>query len=119
MKTRLLLLLTLSVVILSPARAGEPLGVNAVVEKSAEFSGKEITVTGLVDRVSAARRMIILIDASEATCTDACERKTIVVQLPETLDMPAKGSFLTATGPLTPGSNPPQITATSVVPAKR
>lgn len=118
MKTRLLPL-ALSALFLSLAHAGESLGVNAVVEKIAEFPGREITVTGLVDRVSAARRMVILIDASEATCTEACDRKTVVVQLPDAAEMPAKGSFLTATGTLTPGSNPPQLAATTVTVEKR
>jgi hypothetical protein len=118
MKIRMLLL-TIPVFFLPLAHAGETVGVNAVVEKSAEFSDREILLTGLVDRVSAARRMVILIDTSEATCTEACDRKTVIVQLPEVAEIPAKGSFVTATGTLTPGSNPLKLTATGIVVEKR
>jgi hypothetical protein len=118
MKIRMLLL-TIPVFFLPLAHAGETVGVNAVVEKSAEFSDREILLTGLVDRVSAARRMVILIDTSEATCTEACDRKTVIVQLPEVAEIPAKGSFVTAIGTLTPGSNPLKLTATSMVVEKR
>lgn len=118
MKIRMLLL-TIPVFFLPLAHAGETVGVNAVVEKSAEFSDREILLTGLVDRVSAARRMVILIDTSEATCTEACDRKTVIVQLPQAAEIPAKGSFVTATGILTPGSNPLKLTATGIVVEKQ
>lgn len=109
-----LLLFAISSLVLSPARAGETLGVNVTVEKRAEFDGREIAVNGLVDRVSAARRMVVLIDASEATCQEACDRKMLVVQVPEAAAMPVKGSFLKATGTLAPGTNPPQLVATQL-----
>lgn len=111
------LLFAVSTLLIPLVHAGEPLGVNALHEKLSESAGTEITVTGLVDRVSAARRMVVLIDTSEASCKDACERKLLVVTLPESAEMPAKGSFLTATGKLSPEADPPQLVATSLVPS--
>lgn len=117
MKTRLLLT-ALTLFLMPPAKAEPPIGVNTLHEKSADLAGKELAVTGLVDRVSAARGMVVLIDSSEATCTKACERKTLVVLLPKGVELPAKGSFLTANGRLVPDTNPPQLAAASVAPAK-
>jgi hypothetical protein len=116
MKTRPLLF-AVAALMIPLLHAGEPLGVNALHQKLPETAGTEITVTGLVDRISAARRMVVLIDTSEASCKDACERKLLVVTLPESAEMPAKGSFLTATGKLTPDADPPQLLATNLVQA--
>lgn len=117
MKSRLLLT-ALSLFLLLPANAETPIGVNGLYEQSSALSEKELAVTGLVDRVSAARGMVILIDSSEATCTKVCERKTVVVLLPKGVEMPAKGTFLTANGRLVPGTNPPQLDAARVAIAK-
>lgn len=118
MKTRLLLFV-MSAMILVSVRAGEPLGVNAFFENRAEFAGKEVTLTGLVDRVSAARRMVVLIDTTEADCTDACDRKTVVVQVPDAVEIPAKGSFITASGTVVPDADPPQLAGTTITAGAR
>lgn len=117
MKTRLLLT-ALTLILVLPANAETPIGVNALHEQSSALSEKELAVTGLVDRVSAARGMVVLIDSSEATCTKVCERKSVVVLLPKGVEIPVKGTFLTANGRLVPGTNPPQLNAASVNPAK-
>ena len=117
MKTRLLLT-ALTLILVLPANAETPIGVNALHEQSSALSEKELAVTGLVDRVSAARGMVVLIDSSEATCTKVCERKSVVVLLPKGVEIPVKGTFLTANGRLVPGTNPPQLNAASVTPAK-
>lgn len=117
MKSRLLLT-ALSLFLVLPAKAETPIGVNGLYELSPALPEKELAVTGLVDRVSAARGMVILIDSSEATCTKVCERKTVVVLLPKGVELPAKGTFLTANGRLVPGTNPPQLDAASVALAK-
>lgn len=117
MKTRLLLT-ALTLILVLPANAETPIGVDALHEQSSALSEKELAVTGLVDRVSAARGMVVLIDSSEATCTKVCERKSVVVLLPKGVEMPIKGTFLTANGRLVPGTNPPQLNAASVAPSK-
>ena len=117
MKTRLLLT-ALTLILVLPANAETPIGVDAIHEQSSALSEKKLAVTGLVDRVSAARGMVVLIDSSEATCTKVCERKSVVVLLPKGVEMPVKGTFLTANGRLVPGTNPPQLNAASVTPAK-
>lgn len=115
----LLLLFIMSVLLLSTVRAGETLGVNAFFENRAEFAGKEVTLTGLVDRVSVARRMVILIDTTEADCTDACDRKTVVVPVPDAVEIPAKGSFITASGTVVPDADPPQLAETTITAGAR
>ncbi len=116
MKTRILLA-SLALILAPLAKAEAPIGVNALHGKLPELPGQELTVTGLVDRVSAARGMVVLIDSSEASCKEACERKTLVVRLPEGAGAPAKGTFLTVNGHLVPGTNPPRLNAASVAPA--
>lgn len=117
MKPRILLA-SLTLILAPLAKADPPIGVNALHEKIPELPGKDLAVTGLVDKVSAARGMVVLIDSSEATCKDACERKTLVVLLPEGAEAPDKGTFLTATGLLVPDTNPPQLQAARVAPAR-
>ena len=117
MKTRLLLT-ALTLILVHPANAETLIGVDALHEQSSALSEKELAVTGLVDRVSAARGMVVLIDSSEATCTKVCERKSVVVLLPKGVEIPVKGTFLTANGRLVPGTNPPQLNAASVTSAK-
>jgi hypothetical protein len=117
MKTRLLLT-ALTLILVHPANAETLIGVDALHEQSSALSEKELAVTGLVDRVSTARGMVVLIDSSEATCTKVCERKSVVVLLPKGVEMPVKGTFLTANGRLLPGTNPPQLNAASVTSAK-
>jgi hypothetical protein len=94
--------------------AADPVGINKLMEKPAEFAGSEITVAGHVDRVSAERRMVVLIDSSEAGCSDGCSRKTLVVQLPEKLEVPAKGSNVRVVGKLSAGTAP-KMSATALV----
>lgn len=106
--------LTAAALLLAVLHAEEPVGVNALHEKQADYAGKAITVTGLVDRVSSSRRMVMLIDTIEATCTDACDRKNLVVQVPTSIELPAKGSIVTAVGTLGMESNPPQLAAATI-----
>lgn len=110
----IILQLTAAILLIPWAQAGEPIGVNAANDRQAELAGKTVTISGLVDRVSTARRMVILIDTSEADCADACERKNLVVQLPDAVEIPAKGAFVTAMGTLGSESDPPRLTATSI-----
>lgn len=56
-------------------------GVDSLAAKPADYSGKTVAVSGIVERISEAKKMFTLIDASEAGCADACERAMIVVQL--------------------------------------
>jgi hypothetical protein len=79
-----------AIIIIAPqpnarAAANTPLiTVDALASKTKAFAGKTIVLHGVVDRVSKERRMITLIDPSEANCTDACQRNTVIVPLPAT-----------------------------------
>lgn len=109
-----LLAMAIFATVLPCAAAAEPIGVNTASEKITELNGREITLIGLVDRVSAARRMVVLIDTSEATCKDSCQRKTIMVQLPADAELPAKGATILVTGMLLPDPDAPELTAVRV-----
>lgn len=56
-------------------------GVDSLAAKPSDFSGKIVAVSGIVERVSAAKKMFILVDPSEAGCVDGCFRAMIVAQL--------------------------------------
>lgn len=111
---QIILQLTATALFIPWAHAGDPIGVSAANDQQAELAGKTVTITGLVNRVSMARRMMILIDTSEADCADACEGKNLVVQLPDFIEVPAKGAFVTAVGTFGSESNPPKLKATSI-----
>lgn len=56
-------------------------GVDSLAAKPGEYTGKIVAVLGVVERVSEAKKMFTLVDASEAGCADACKRAMIVAQL--------------------------------------
>jgi hypothetical protein len=113
MKT-IALVVTLLVTSFAASHAADPIGINKLMEKPTEFAGSDITVAGHVDRVSAERRMVVLIDLSEAGCSDGCNRKTLVVQLAENLEVPGKGSNVQVVGRLS-AEPTPKLSATSLV----
>jgi hypothetical protein len=93
--------------------AADPVGIDILMQNPASFAGREILVEGHVDRVSAARRMVVLIDTTEADCQDACGRKSLVVQIPETLPIPEKGTNIQVTGSLSEDQSP-SLLATAI-----
>ena len=56
-------------------------GVDSLAAKPSDYTGKIVAVLGVVERVSEAKKMFTLVDASEAGCADACQRAMIVAQL--------------------------------------
>jgi len=85
--------------IFQPSSYAEPLrGVDELLADPAASDGKSLVLAGWVDRVSVQRRMVILIDVSEADCQDACNRKTLAALFPETVQLPEKGTRLTLRG---------------------
>lgn len=56
-------------------------GVDSLVARPSDYTGKIVAVLGVVERVSEAKKMFTLVDASEAGCADACQRAMIVAQL--------------------------------------
>lgn len=95
-----LLLPTAVAALLATAQAAEPLAVDAVFDQAETLAGQEITVRGAVERVSAARHMVMLVDKAELTCTTGCEPRRLPLQLQETAELPAKGDLIQATGTL-------------------
>jgi hypothetical protein len=93
--------------------AADPVGIDTLMQNPVSFVGREILVEGHVERVSAARRMVVLIDTAEADCKDACGRKSLVVQIPETLSIPEKGTNIRVTGSLSEEQSP-SLLATAI-----
>ncbi len=93
--------------------AADPVGIDTLMQNPVSFVGREILVEGHVERVSAARRMVVLIDTAEADCQDACGRKSLVVQIPETLSIPEKGTNIRVTGSLSEEQSP-SLLATAI-----
>jgi len=56
-------------------------GVDSLAAKPGDYTGKIVAVLGVVERVSEAKKMFTLVDASEAGCADGCQRAMIVSQL--------------------------------------
>jgi hypothetical protein len=56
-------------------------GVDSLAARPSDFTGKTVAVSGIVERVSEAKRMFTLVDPSEAGCVDGCFRAMIVAQL--------------------------------------
>jgi hypothetical protein len=112
MKTKTLLV-ALFASTASILQATDPVGINALMQNPAPFAGGEILVEGHVDRVSAERRMVVLIDTAEAGCTDGCNRKTLMVQIPEGIAVPEKGVNIQVAGSLS-AAEPPRLSATAI-----
>jgi hypothetical protein len=55
--------------------------VDSLAAKPGNYAGKIIAVSGVVERVSEAKKMFTLVDSSEAACTDGCQRSMVVAQL--------------------------------------
>jgi hypothetical protein len=105
MKTRHILLALLTTAA-SFLQAADPLGIDSLMQNPAVHAGKDILVEGHVERVSAARRMVVLIDTTEADCKDACGRKTLLVQIPDPLPLPEKGTTIRVAGTLANDQSP-------------
>ena len=56
-------------------------GVDSLAANPSGYTSKIVAVSGVVERVSDAKKMFTLVDASEAGCADGCQRATIVAQL--------------------------------------
>ena len=56
-------------------------GVDSLAANPSDYTGKIVAVSGVVERVSDAKKMFTLVDASEAGCADGCQRAMIVAQL--------------------------------------
>ena len=56
-------------------------GVDSLAATANDYAGKIVAVSGVVERVSEAKKMFTLVDASEAGCADGCQRAMIVGQL--------------------------------------
>ena len=126
-KSQVLLLVTLLAVALVPATFAtapravtDVVGVNTVAAKPGDYQGNDIQLTGIVHRVSAARRMVVLIDTSEADCTDACTPATVLVKLGESpAELPKAKDRILVVGKISGEGSPVNITAAEWVTGER
>ncbi|MDX2081286.1 MAG: hypothetical protein SFU53_10920 [Terrimicrobiaceae bacterium] len=95
-------------------------GVDSLAAKSADYSGKTVAVSGIVERVSEAKKMFTLIDTSEAGCADACERAMIVAQLGQgvTAALPKTTEPVIAIGKVDTSAPAVLVTVTELVAGK-
>ena len=91
----------------------------ATAAKPGDYSGKIVAVSGIVERVSEAKRMFTLIDASEAACADGCQRSMVVAQLGQGLTaLPKAAEPVVAIGKVDTSAPAVRVTVTELVSGK-
>ena len=94
-------------------------GVDSLAAKPSDYTGKIVAVLGVVERVSEAKKMFTLVDASEAGCADACQRAMIVAQLGQGLTtLPKTTEPVIAIGKVDASSPAVLVTVTELVSSK-
>lgn len=120
-KSKILLLALLFAAIALPLWADESpavLGVDTLAAKPADYAGKPLHLTGIVHRVSTERRMIVLIDLSEANCTDSCTPASVLVHLAKDGNLPSAKETILVVGKLEKTSPPITLKADEWVTGK-
>jgi hypothetical protein len=94
-------------------------GVNSLVNRPKDYTGKIVAVSGVVERVSEAKKMFTLVDPSEAGCADACERAMVVAQLGQGVTtLPKAMEPVIAIGKVETSSPAMLVTVTELVSSK-
>jgi hypothetical protein len=94
-------------------------GVDSLTAKSSDYAGKIVAVSGIVERVSEAKRMFTLIDASEAACADGCQRSMVVAQLGQSVTaLPKAAEPVVAIGKVDTSATAVRVTVSEVVSGK-
>jgi hypothetical protein len=94
-------------------------GVDSLAAKSSDYTGKIVAVSGVVERVSQAKKMFTLVDASEADCADGCQRAMIVAQLDQGVTtLPKVMEPVIAIGKVETSSPAVLVTVTELVSSK-
>lgn len=94
-------------------------GVDSLAAKPNDYTGKIVAVSGIVERVSEAKRMFTLIDVSEAGCADGCQRAMIVAQLDQRLTtLPKATEPVVAIGKVDTSAPAVRVTVTELVSGK-
>jgi hypothetical protein len=93
--------------------------VDSLAAKRADYTGKIVAVSGIVERVSDTKRMFTLIDASEAGCADGCQRAMIVAQLGQGVTtLPKATEPVVAIGTIDTSAPAVRVTVTELVSGK-
>ena len=94
-------------------------GVSSLVTRASDYTGKTVAVLGVVERVSEAKKMFTLVDASEAGCADGCERAMVVAQLDQGVaTLPKAMERVIAIGKVDTSSPVARVTVTELVSSK-
>ena len=94
-------------------------GVDSLAAKPSDYTGKIVAVSGVVERVSDAKKMFTLVDASEAGCADGCQRAMIVAQLGQGVTtLPKVMEPVVAIGKVDTSSPAVLVTVTELVSSK-
>jgi hypothetical protein len=93
--------------------------VDSLAAKLSDYTGKIVAVLGVVERVSEAKKMFTLVDASEAGCADGCQRAMIVSQLGQGVaTLPKATERVIAIGKVDTSSPAVLVTVTELVSSK-
>ena len=94
-------------------------GVDSLAAKPSAYVGKTVAIPGVVERVSEAKKMFTLVDASEAGCADGCQRAMIVAQLDQGVTtLPKVMEPVIAIGKVETSSPTVLVTVTELVSSK-
>ena len=93
--------------------------VDSLAAKPGNYAGKIIAVSGVVERVSEAKKMFTLVDSSEAACADGCQRSMVVAQLGQGLTaLPKATEPVIAIGTVDTSAPAVRVTVTELVSGK-
>ena len=93
--------------------------VDSLAAKPGNYAGKIVAVSGVVERVSEAKRMFTLVDSSEAGCADGCQRSMVVAQLGQGLTaLPKATEPVIAIGTVDTAAPAVRVTVTELVSGK-
>ncbi|MGA7881135.1 MAG: hypothetical protein WCD63_09740 [Terrimicrobiaceae bacterium] len=93
--------------------------VDSLAAKPGNYAGKIVAVSGVVERVSEAKKMFTLVDSSEAGCADGCQRSMVVAQLGQGLTaLPKATEPVIAIGTVDTAAPAVRVTVTELVSGK-
>ena len=94
-------------------------GVDSLAANPSGYTGKIVAVSGVVERVSEAKKMFTLVEASEAGCADGCQRAMIVAQLGQAVTtLPKAMEPVVAIGKVDTSAPSVRVTVTELVSSK-
>ena len=93
--------------------------VDSLAAKPGNYAGKIVAVWGVVERVSAAKKMFTLVDSSEVGCADGCQRSMVVAELGQGVTaLPKATEAVIAIGEVDTSAPAVRVTVTELISGK-